>query len=508
MYIVAIISAVVLASCGGSIDEKSLEGRVASFADNDTNVFAIVITDLDKIIQKSGAFDGALPEQYASVAAPFKDALYASINLEKPLYFLLKGPLRSDNLDELVLFFEVKDIERLKKEFKQMDLNFSTDKTHSLAVKNELGIVISEGNIGMMVFNTNGNNVTAEKLRDLDKLSSKKVVNEKLINSLATKADIVLVSMLERVSKATKGFELSDETQVNLAASTVDSYVVSTMNFNDGQAEVELNFMFGEAMKKYLPLFQQNVSSNVFNSLGSGSPIMAMTMNLEFKKLFLSIYDNLDADDKSEIDQSLALVGGKDKMSNMFTGEVGVALFPSKDNTSNPIVNAYLGLNDGTYLKSLVTGFGPLVGMTTEANGSFRFNNDAIVKLDNQKMILSTDVVGFNELLQSKSSAIVMPSSFNLGNQPISLFVDFSKLDLKDFPPNSHTFITGMSFLQLEGSDKGVKVIVKAKDANKNMLRQMLELVVKSIEAKIDYKYDPYEDDFMTEEELEAFYSF
>jgi hypothetical protein len=208
-----------------------------------------------------------------------------------------------------------------------------------------------------------------------------------------------------------------------------------------------------------------------------------------------NFYENVPENQRAEIDQALAMVGGKDKVADMFTGEFAMAAFNQSDKF-DPLFNAFLGLNDASYLKTLVTGFGPMAGMTTAEDGTYTFGDDARMKLDDKSMVFSSDVESFDELINGKKGQLIVPKGVEFGKTGFSMFVDFAKLDPKDFPGDVRLFIEALSFMSVNGDDNGMQAILKAKSSDKNILRQLVEMGVESMNTTYnDQEFDEWEGD-------------
>lgn len=496
LFTILLTLTIVLASCGSKIEQGSLEGRVAALAENHENVFVIMSVDLDKIITKSGVFDGAVPEQFVATAKPFKEALYASINLEKPLYALVEGPMKRDAPEHVIVLFEVKDATKLKAEFKDMNVQFTGDDKFSTANRDEMGIALIENKIGMMIINVSGAEVSAQQLKQYADNSGKVSKDKLLAEKIMERADMTFVTMLDRVYGVIPENEaMSLEAMATMKENAKGSYFLAKMNFNEGQAEMNVDYTFGEGMQKYLPAFSGAPSNAALSALGSGSPIFAMAMNMDFKKMVNNIYENIPAKDRAEIDQALAMVGGKDKVADMFTGEFALAAY-SQSEQFDPLFNAFLGLNDASYLKTLVTGFGPMAGMRTAEDGTYIFGDDARMKLDDKSMVFSSDVEGFDELINGKKGQLIVPKGVEFGKTGFSMFVDFSKLDPKDFPRDARMFVEALSYMSVNGDDNGMKAILKAKSSDKNILRQLVEMGMESMNTTFnDEEFEEWDDE-------------
>jgi hypothetical protein len=115
-------------------------------------VVLAVSGDLKSIIEKSGIQNGALPAQYEATIKPYVEALTTSINLDKPVFMMPTGSL-SDNggSGEFLVMFDVKDAERLKKEFKEMGFNLSKGKDVEFAVRGREAVGIYKGETGFAI---------------------------------------------------------------------------------------------------------------------------------------------------------------------------------------------------------------------------------------------------------------------------------------------------------------------------------------------------------------------
>jgi hypothetical protein len=331
-----------------------------------------------------------------------------------------------------------------------------------------------------------------------------KAKDDKLIESIFQEGDITVVSLVERIyTVMEKASGYSAERVAEFKKDAKDTYFMAIMNFEKGQAEMDVKYELGPGMEKYYPILEKSVSAEALQSLGGGAPIFAMAMNLEFEKLVNNMYDNLGDAEKAEVNQALAMMGGKDKVAKMFTGEYLFAIYQNKENNS-ATVNAYVGLNDGTYLKSLLDGFGPMMGMRSEGKDVYAFGEDAKLLLNNKKMIATTNPAIFEELIKGKGGKVQAPGNFEFGKTPFSMFVDFTKLDPKDFDPEMKIVIESLEYLTGEGSDKGFKLVLKSKNKDVNILRHMIETGYKAYTEGLEYRNQQEEMEW-DDEELESY---
>jgi hypothetical protein len=503
-----------LASCGSSIDKDSLEGRVASLVENKNSVIGFASVDVNNVLTKSGVFDGALPEQYAAFIAPFKESLYGALNMDKSVFVLVEGPASNEQKDvKFIVLFEIKDTEKLKGEFKEMGAEFRSEGNLTYAIQDQMGLALLEGNIGMLIVNAQGP-ITSEILKDYELASSKKVSNDKLAKCILAKGDVTVAVIAERIYdfQSKMNGQLSAELSSSLKKLATDSYQVISIDFNNGEMTMVADYFFGKEMEKHLPMTNGSVSSKALSSIRGGSPIGALAMNYNFEKLFNLIYTEVDENTKKEVDKALVMAGGFDKVSKMLSGEIVFGMYAGQNSSENPTIDLFLGLNDASYLRTLVEGFGPMAGLKAESDEIFSFGGNAKMKLTDKEMIVSSNVSIFDNLINGKGGDMIAPNGFKFGAKPLSLFVDFTKLDANDFPIQARPYLNEVTYLFVEGDDKSMNASFKTKNTDKNILRQIVEMVIEGINAQIQYdefdEYDEYDfDEEISDEELEALYN-
>jgi len=495
-----------LFSCGSKLEKGSLEARVASLVEKNDQIFIVASADLNAILDKSGVFDGAIPAQYAAFITPYKTALYESVNMEKPIYGLMEGPVdNADGFHRVVLLVELKDTERFKKELKGIGAEWKSEKGMEYALRNDVGMAILDGKVAMVVINpSNSDPIAMEELKAYSKQADHKAKDDKLIESIFQKGDITIVSLVDRIyAVMQKASGYSAERVAEFKKDAKDTYGMAVMNFEKGQAQMDVWYELGPEMAKYYPMFEKSVSSEALASLGGGAPIFAFAMNLEFEKFVNNIYESLGDTEKADVNQALAMVGGKDKIAKMFTGEYLFAVYENKAKKS-PTINAYVGLNDGSYLKTLLDGFGPMIGMRSEGKDVYAFGDEAKILLNDKKMIATTNPDVFNELVKAKGGTIKAPGNFNFGKSPFSMFADFTKLDSKDFDPDMRIVLESLEYMTGEGSDKGFKLVLVSKNKDLNILRNMIETGYKAYTEGLEYRNNLEEMEW-DDEELDAF---
>lgn len=474
------LASLFITSCGkDSVEKGTLKGRTASIIEYNKNIIVFAKADVDEIINKSGIFDGSIPEQYAAFIKVYKESIFNALDMDQPIHILLEGPVKNNMPQSVYLLFEVKDFAKLKKELtdlggesKEKDgISFFSQDYMAVGVKEKFGVLRIAPNKA----------TSFDEMKAIIASSEHDVKNEKLAEILNSEDDISVGMELGRFADFASSMDKNTkESLKEYKKDMVGSYIKLGVNLETGKATMKMDFLFEKAMDKYKPFNESAVSSEALHSLGGGSPIFALATNLNYEKLFDLFYNSLPQDQRAEIDNTLAMVGGKEKVSKMFTGEVAFAVGEVDPNTFTSKISAYAGLNDASYLKSLVSGFAGFAGLSPQKDDLY--SSEAMdLKLTDKKVVFTTNKSSFADAVVGKSPEITAPEGFKFGNSPFSGFVDFNKLDTNDFDVHVKAVLRAMKYATVEGDNKGITVVLKSKAGKENILREIVTILVTSI---------------------------
>jgi len=479
-FALLMLASLFLTSCGkDSVEKGTLKGRTASIIENNKNIIVFAKADVDEIINKSGIFDGAIPEQYAAFIKVYKESIFNALDMNQPIHILLEGPVKNNMPQAVYLLFEVKDFAKLKKELTDLGgetkekggISFFAQDNMAVGVKEKFGILLISPNKA----------TTFDEMKAVIASSEHDVKNEKLAKILNSEDDISVGMELGRF--ATFASSMDDNAKESLKNYKKDmegSYTLLGVNLETGKATMKMDFLFEKAMDQYKPFNESSVSSEALHSIGGGNPIFALALNLNYEKLFNLFYNSLPKDQQAEIDNTLSMVGGKGKVAKMFTGEVAFAVGEVDPTTFTSKISAYAGLNDASYLKSLVSGFAGFAGLSPQKDDLY--SSEAMdLKLTDKKVVFTTNKSSFNDAVAGKSPEVIAPEGFKFGNSPLSGFVDFNKLDTNDFDVHVKAVLRAMNYVTIEGSNDGITVVLKSKAGKENILREIVTILTTSI---------------------------
>lgn len=474
-----VLIAVSLTACKSGVEKGSLIGRTASIIENNQQILAFAKADVKEIINKSGVFEGAIPQQYADIIGVYKESVFKALDMDQPMHVLLEGPMSKEGQPHaLMILFQVKDLKKLKSELKQLGVGETERNGLYYLSQDDMSVGVKE-NFGILYINPNqkGN---FEKMQKIIASSEHSVDNESLAEVLNSDHDISLGFDVQRLAKmaAKNDANLSKTISAGMLNDMKGSYGMLCTDFETGKAVIKAKFFYSDAMSKYKPLQENGVSNTALHSVGQDEAVMALAINLEYEKLFNLIYNALSKEQKTEVDNNLAMVGGKDQLSKMFSGELVAAVGKIDSSSFTSRIWAYAGLNDASYLKSLVAGFAPLAGLDKASEGIYA-NDDMNIALSDKGFVFSTDKESFKNAAAGKSNGIQTSFGFDFGASPISAFIDFTKLDTADFDADAKLVITAMEYVTLEGDNSEMTLTLVSKNKNDNILKALISLFVK-----------------------------
>lgn len=479
-FILILLASVLTYSCNNSVEKGTLLGRTASIIESNKNIVTYAKINIKSVIEKSGAFSGALPAQYVAFIKVYKESIFSALNMDKPAHVLIEVNPTND-LHKIYIAVEVKNLKKLEQELTELGgkkvsrdgITYFSQANLALAVKDNFGLFcIQENKIASF-----------DAMKKAIALSEHKVNNEKLSKILNAEDDISIGIDVYRLAKTLSNTDKNlKHTIAKYIKDTKNAYTLTHINFNPGEAHIELDLLFDEAMKKY-EIFKNNpVSSDATHSIGDFAPIYAFALNINYQRLFNLFFDFLPEKKKETLSNRLAMIGGKEKVAQFFTGEIATAIGELDSTTFLPKITVFAKLNKGAYLQSLVSGFGSLGGLT-EHEGNVYTNSEMALKIDDQKAIYTTQKNDFKKLVAAECDGVKMLGDFTLGNAPLSGYIDFNKIDMRHFNEGEKRLISTLNYATVEGNNHVIDVYIKSKNSNKNILRDLVETMVKNINS-------------------------
>jgi hypothetical protein len=287
-YVLAAVVLAVLFSCGKGVDKNSFEGRVSSLMAANENLSFAVSMDLQSVIKKSGILEGALPEQYLSTAKPYIDALMESVNLEKQVYMMPAVDFNDPEQSGAVIMFDIKNVDRLKKEFKEMGIDLTKKGHIEYGIKDEVGLAIFKNETGVLIFANDEIQLSEAIIQKHTESLSKGQTMDGLVDFVNTKADMAMFTPADRISvdPSSLGIASAEEMSKKYAELMSGTHTLMTLNFNDQEAVLDFKGTYGKALKKFLPLLNKKASKDAQAVLISDDTFLAFSMSMDMKKIF------------------------------------------------------------------------------------------------------------------------------------------------------------------------------------------------------------------------------
>ncbi len=467
----------ILASCSeeNSLEKKELKEYFSAYLKDNEDVVAFGYSKIKDILNKA---------QYEKVAmlqaiiggqlATFEGV----INLDQPVYYAANAPLNRDGApEEIVLFIEVVDDTKLKNHLvSEMGYDVSEGDGFSYASDGDMTLGIRDNLLIVLVKPGNFDEETelSKAFKSVDGKSSTGDI-QKLLDS--SEGDVILsINLGNAALNSENGMkDLNPKKQQEIKKLFKNSYINTTIKFENGQAVIETQNQFSKKLMSKM-FFSNDQSAEVVNHLGGGTPIAGFSMNIDVKKME-AFMNYIHPDAMTKIGGmkyvGMKFIAGANDLDEIIDGKAGIVFFAPKagEFKKSNLVNAFIGLESkGTKLiESATSSFGTMLPTDLP---DFSVKNNGLSILGNSSQI------GMKLNLPSVAS--------DFGKSGINFFIDLEGLDpadlvvmfnTKDFGP----ILKVAKSLSFSYSNEGGKLIVTAKKGKENILKQALEAAVSDI---------------------------
>jgi len=463
-----------VASCGKSIDKNSFEGRVASLVSDFEGINMAISMDLKSVVEKSGIKDGAIPEQYMASIEPFLDAMYSSINMEKQIFVAPIVDYTNVDRSGAVVLFDVKDVERLKKEYKEMGFTLSKKGDAEYAVRGREATGIFKNQTGFIIMSDSGSKLDDTYITQITKsLGAGKTV-EGVVDFVNLKSDVTMFFTGDKAQKMEQsGVAEIDNMVKNMSEISKGTYWIGQMAFNKQEAVMTMDVTYGKNMKKYMPLMNDAMSDEGKAVLVDENTIFAYAMSAKFEQMIDMILDNMDDKTKDEMNKGLSMVGGTDKFKKMLTGEFAISMSVDGE---KPNVAAFLGVGDKKQFQSLLDGFGFFLGLQKSGDGYQMDEN--FLQFTDKGLLFAMNKANVDKMKSKKSAKNRKLGDYKFGAAPMSMFVDFKKMtNIKETEDYAEAF-KDFDYMTMEFTNEGGKAVMMSNKSNQNILRTLVEAVI------------------------------
>jgi hypothetical protein len=466
---------ILLAACGGNKDNRPMNEYLSAFLKDNKTVVAFGAIDVQTILKKS---DYSTIPKFGLLVKKEIEGLEGSINVNAPIYFALEGPFAEDGTPETTYaFMEVKSADSLEANLVKRGFDIEKDGDEfyhasgdvAFGFRNNLLILITKKG------EFDGKKLAAEAF---DKVGGD-VSGGKVDQIFSAKGDFILGANIENLygTSNTDLKDLSDEKQAALKKLVADCYVQSTLKLESGQAVLETKNLFSSEMSKRM-FFNSDSNAGVVSYLGTGNPRIGFATNFDVKKM-QGFLDEFSPNTMNELAETIGgpaqlalMAGGEEALAGLFNGKIGVVMVgePIPGGSMTPDLNFYVGVHkNGKSLAENFKGFldAGMAKVVLDDNGLAAYTSAKYVPVAGQKLNIPAGCEGF-------------------GKKGLTAFVNFDGLDMKQFSfEGEQKLIYLIKYATYEMDNSGSTLILKAKDKDANVMKQVVDVLVKELADKI-----------------------
>ncbi len=467
-HILFTLSALFLLAACSSNENRAINEDVAAFVETNEKIALFGSINAKEILNKA---DYKNIDKAGKLIDKELKTIQAILNFDTPVYFAMEGTVdRTGNPGLIYAFAEVKDKEKLTKNLQQRGLSMEKGKEFNFHESGDVAFAVTEKRA---VFVTksglrDGKKLIEQALKDLKEDTPENKVTE----ILAKKGDIVFgVDLEASLMGSLSQLKMEADKETELKEMLSNCYSQSLISFEKGKVEMKTENYLSEELKKWL--FFGNNSSKILADLGSGKPRAGMIMDLNMKKVqeFMNKFAPNALGELGKIGggqaQMAMAFAGEEGLAGLWTGKMGVVMMGEveEEGALKPEFNFNVGLGKGAL--SFVQ------GLMSSMKGS-------MAKLD----LKGSNLIGSSSAQYAKKGKLILPNGCeNFGKKPYSGFVNFNGLDMSGFDlEEGKAFTEMLDYAYFEMDMNGAYFILKSKNAEQNILKSMVDQVMKNME--------------------------
>jgi len=456
-----------LAACSSN-DNRAINEDVAAFVESNEKIALFGSINVKEILNKA---DYKNINKAGELIDKEMKTIQAILNFDTPLYFAMEGTVdASGNPGLIYAFAEVKDKEKLTTNLQQRGFSMDKGKEFNYHESGDVAFAVTEKRAVFVTKRglTDGKKLIEQALKDLKEDAPENKVSEILLQ----KGDIIFgadlgASFIGSMSQ----LKMEKDKETDLKEMLTDCYSQSIISFEKGKVEMKIENFLSDELKKWM--FFGNNSYKILADLGSGKPRAGMIMDLNMKKVqeFINKFAPNALGELGKIGggqaQMAMAFAGEEGLAGLWTGRMGVVVMGEVEEGGafKPEFNFHVGLGNGalSFVKGLMS--------------SMKGN---MAKLN----LKGTNLIGSTSALYAKKGELVLPKGCeNFGKKPYSGFVNFNDLDMSSFDlEEGQAFAEMLDYAYFEMDMDGGSFILKSKNAEQNILKSMVDQVMKNME--------------------------
>ncbi|HIP32984.1 MAG TPA: hypothetical protein EYG86_09495 [Crocinitomicaceae bacterium] len=464
-----------LTSCDSGDGTKNAKDALSSFLNENDNVVAFGNAQLKDILNKA---DYANIPKAGKLLGSEMSSLEKMIDFDTPVYYALEGPFeKGEGPASTYGFLQLKDNEAFVDELtkrgfdvvKKGDIQFTEDGDFALGFIEDIAIFVI----------SNRDEDSEKMIADAFKKIKGEMSGGKVDEILDQEGDMILgmnVASLYNTSN-TDLSKLSKVKQEELKEMVEDSYVQTVFKFEDGAGIIETKNFFSKTLESKM-FFNSDNSAPLLAKLGSGTPRLGISINLDMKKMqsFMDDYspetmDNL-AKSMGPMVQGALMFSGKDGLASLFNGQLGAVMVGDVGDGEGmiPDFNAFVGMTKkGQDLASMM-------GEMDLGFGEFKTDKDGLSLRS-----------GSDTKMNGASKGLNLPlGAENFGKSGVSFFVNLDGVDLDEFElEGGSNVLKVVKYITFDYDENGGRLYIKAKKGQENVLKQAMDVLIDEFASEI-----------------------
>lgn len=462
-------------SCKSGDGTQNAKDALSSFLNGNDDVVAFGNAQLKDILGKS---DYKKIPKLGNLLNGEMSTLEKMIDFDTPVYYAVEGPFDNKSNPESVYgFLQVKDSQAFTDELtkrgfdvvKKGDIQFTEDGDFALGIIENIAIFVTSKS------EVESDKMIADAFKKIKGDMSGGTVDEILNQD----GDVVLGMSVESLynTSETDLSNLSKAKQEELKEMVDDSYIQTVFKFEDGAGIIESKNFFSKALTSKM-FFSSDNSAPVVDKLGSGTPRLGLSVNLDMRKMqsFMNDYSPETMDELAEsmgpMVQGALMFSGKDGLATLFDGQLGAVMVgdPGANGSMIPDFNAFVGMTErGKDLSALA-------GEMDLGFGEFSTSKDGLSLSSNPEYSSKAGGKGLN-----------LPDGCeDFGKSSVSFFLNLDGLDMDDFDLEGEANILKIvKYITFDYDENGGRLYIKAKKGQENVLKQAMDVLIDEFSSEI-----------------------
>jgi hypothetical protein len=346
-------------------------------------------------------------------------------------------------------------------------MKFTQDNDVSIGVKEHLAIFITQ----------KGSYDGKVALKEAFDKTEQELSEGKVEKILKQKGDILQGVSFQNLyaTSNTSLEELPPAKKKQFEALVNDSYIQSRISFEQGQAVFESENLFSKELMDRM-FFKEDPGASILAKLGKGNARLGVAMHMDMNKMesFLDDFAPGFKRDLSRMSFQMQLIMsslGDKPLTNLLNGQLGLIMTGdmSRDGSLVPDANIYIGLgNKGKDVSEALSAFLPQDGLY-----------GMHVSITDKEVYISSGKAAGKELSIPAFAA-------EFGKKGVTAFVNFDGMDMESLGlRNESKALYAFQNIWITVDNQGSKMIIKGKNQQENILKQVVNVYVKDLERSI-----------------------